>query len=243
MYQPCSSAGRAGRAAAPLLVPVSSRLLPSLGERAAGEQFLQLGSGFLHTCPLGRIGSASGYKLYIVSYRNVKKLKSLHGCSGALGQECNEGHEQWCPVKRSFSLIEKESLPWKSQQRFGRAIANLFPSPLLVRDSPASGPWINGLSAAAICHLSMCLVWIQIASAFFPGLSPLLFLTMLFYPTWVTGPAPSSAWHLAAVEPAQPACSSPGDPPNHLLCSAPARRKSIHQASQSLPESSVTDGR
>lgn len=167
MYQPCSSAGRAGRAAALPLVPVSSRLLPSLGERAAGEQFLQLGGGFLHTCLLGRIGSASGYKLYIVSYRNVKKLKSLHGCSGALGQECNEGHEQWCPVKRSFSLIGKESLPWKSQQRFGRTIANLFPSPLLVRDSPAPGPWINGLSATAICHLSMCLVWIQIASAFF----------------------------------------------------------------------------
>lgn len=59
LYQPFTSAGRAGRGAAHLLISVSLQLLPHLGERATAELFLHL---------LGGIGSVSVYKLYVMSY-------------------------------------------------------------------------------------------------------------------------------------------------------------------------------
>lgn len=60
--------------------------------------------------PIGWIGAVSVYNLCVVLYIYIekKKIGSLHYCSGALGQECNEAHEQLCLLKHSFPLLGKE---------------------------------------------------------------------------------------------------------------------------------------
>lgn len=44
----------------------------------------------------------------VVYLYRKKKFRSLHYCSGALGQECNEAREQLCLLKHSFPLLGKE---------------------------------------------------------------------------------------------------------------------------------------